>query len=83
MSWHNFVNSPDVESYLFPQSGLYLTEVNLARPAQILAPKPAYIVCKKCNSNQIWIDVQQVRSGDEGSTSFFTCHNCKAKWSAN
>ena len=36
--------------------------------------------CKKCKSNKIVSDTRQTRCGDEGTTVFATCTNCKKKW---
>lgn len=41
--------------------------------------------CKKCGSKKVHSWTAQVRSSDEGYTSFFVCANpkCKSKWSNN
>lgn len=36
--------------------------------------------CPKCGKQTINVKSLQVRSGDEGETSFFTCCNCGYKW---
>lgn len=42
-------------------------------------PNSAYI-CSKCGKQTINVKTYQVRSGDEGATSFFTCCNCGNQW---
>lgn len=42
-------------------------------------PNSAYI-CSKCGKQTINVKTFQVRSGDEGATSFFTCCNCGNQW---
>lgn len=40
----------------------------------------ATMKCFKCKSDKIYYDTKQTRSSDEGSTFFYTCLNCNAKW---
>lgn len=39
--------------------------------------------CGKCGSNRLIHRTMQVRSSDEGDTSFFTCTQCKNAWKVN
>ena len=39
------------------------------------------IDCHKCGSNKIFLFQKQVRSADEGMTTFATCSQCGSKWS--
>lgn len=36
--------------------------------------------CPRCGKQSINVKTRQVRSGDEGETSFYTCCNCGYKW---
>jgi DNA-directed RNA polymerase subunit M/transcription elongation factor TFIIS len=36
--------------------------------------------CHKCNSKRVFSYAKQVRSGDESTSIFAQCVNCKAKW---
>lgn len=38
------------------------------------------IKCKKCQSDNVYSESRQVRSGDEAMTIFYTCLNCGNKW---
>ena len=88
MSWQTFCSTVD-DSYFFTSDEIknafrqkivdFHSTQNLTRAA----PKPSYVTCRKCNSNSIWLDVKQVRSGDEGATTFAECSKCKAKWTMN
>lgn len=39
--------------------------------------------CDKCGSNRTYSYSKQVRSADEGFTTFVTCAQCNAKWRIN
>lgn len=39
--------------------------------------------CNKCGSKRVYSYSKQCRSGDEATSSFHQCLNCKAKWSYN
>ena len=39
--------------------------------------------CKSCKQMKIYIELIQIRSGDEGKTAFFECANCHNKWTVN
>lgn len=41
----------------------------------------SYINCKKCKKYQVDIKTKQVRSADEGETTFYKCRNCGYQWS--
>ena len=43
----------------------------------------SYMKCKRCGENEVDTETRQVRSGDEGATSFHTCRNCGLKWTEN
>lgn len=45
-------------------------------------PNSAYI-CPKCNQEKVFATQRQVRSADEGATSFFRCCNCGYIWQEN
>lgn len=45
-------------------------------------PNSVYI-CPKCNEKKVFATQRQVRSGDEGATSFFRCCNCGYIWQEN
>lgn len=45
-------------------------------------PNSAYI-CPRCNEEKVFATQRQVRSGDEGATSFFRCCNCGYIWQEN
>jgi DNA-directed RNA polymerase subunit M/transcription elongation factor TFIIS len=36
--------------------------------------------CNKCGSKKVYSYSKQIRSGDEGFTTFANCISCKAKW---
>lgn len=38
------------------------------------------IKCKKCQSDNIYSESRQTRSGDEAMTIFYECLNCGNKW---
>lgn len=38
------------------------------------------IKCKKCGSDNVYVESKQVRSADEAMTKFYTCLNCGNKW---
>lgn len=42
-------------------------------------------ICDKCNNTEAYFEQMQTRSGDEGSTQFYTCTNvkCGFKWKIN
>jgi len=73
-----------MDKYLFHYNtssifdSLYQKIQNQQNPSTI--PKPSYLICSKCDSNLIWIETKQVRSFDEGETSFMQCYNCNYKW---
>jgi DNA-directed RNA polymerase subunit M/transcription elongation factor TFIIS len=39
--------------------------------------------CKKCGSRRVFSYGKQVRSGDEATTTFAQCIECKSKWTEN
>lgn len=41
------------------------------------------ITCKQCQSDNIYSEAKQTRSGDEAATIFYTCLNCGNKWKTN
>ena len=45
-------------------------------------PNSAYI-CPRCSEEKVFATQRQVRSGDEGITSFFRCCNCGYIWQEN
>lgn len=38
------------------------------------------IKCKRCNQYDVVYYEKQIRSGDEGMTSFYNCLNCQNRW---
>ena len=40
----------------------------------------SYINCTKCKKYQVDIKTKQVRSADEGETTFYKCRNCGHQW---
>jgi DNA-directed RNA polymerase subunit M/transcription elongation factor TFIIS len=38
------------------------------------------VECPKCKQKNVYAITKQVRSGDEGATTFFTCLNCNNSW---
>ena len=38
------------------------------------------IKCKKCQSDNVYSESKQTRSGDEAMTILYTCLNCGNKW---
>ena len=38
------------------------------------------VKCKRCKEYQVEVTTKQVRSGDEGETTFYMCHNCGYNW---
>ena len=40
----------------------------------------SYIQCKRCKEYQVDTTTKQVRSSDEGETTFNRCRNCGYKW---
>lgn len=38
------------------------------------------IKCKKCNSERVFSYAKQTRSGDEATSVFCECVECKSKW---
>ena len=38
------------------------------------------LVCSRCHSNNTEYSCLQIRSGDEGMTTFVVCLNCKKRW---
>lgn len=89
MSWNKFCSVDDDYSFydtdMYAKYRQYLSEWydELNKNKIDAKPKPSHIFCKNCNSNEIWIDVRQIRSGDEGATTFFKCSKCKDKWTMN
>lgn len=88
-SWQRFCAQDNNDSYLYANvqlSACYrqkLCEFRACENMHRQLPKASYVQCRKCNSNLIWLDVLQVRSGDEGATTFAECSNCKFKWTMN
>lgn len=41
------------------------------------------IHCKKCKSDNVYVNSKQVRSADEATTKFYTCLDCGQKWREN
>jgi DNA-directed RNA polymerase subunit M/transcription elongation factor TFIIS len=86
MSWNNFCKS-NTDSYLKQNEEIvkkfneWVNDNKLKQ--QIRLPKPSHLICRKCKSNLIWIDVRQVRSGDEGATTFCKCSQCNYCWKMN
>ncbi|KIW01923.1 uncharacterized protein PV09_06764 [Verruconis gallopava] len=39
--------------------------------------------CEKCGAYEVRFHTLQIRSADEGSTVFYTCHKCGHKWNTN
>jgi DNA-directed RNA polymerase subunit M/transcription elongation factor TFIIS len=85
MSWDKFCATTD-DSYFFASDEIKkiykqkISDFCLARNLTKQLPKPSYVICRKCLSNKIWLDNKQVRSGDEGPTTFAQCSNCNSKW---
>lgn len=46
-------------------------------------PKASHAQCRNCGCRQIFIDVKQTRSGDEGATTVYSCTSCKRMWTQN
>lgn len=40
----------------------------------------SYVRCKRCKEYQVDTTTKQVRSGDEGETTFYRCRNCGYNW---
>lgn len=41
------------------------------------------IKCDVCHSDNVHVELKQLRSGDEAATSIYTCINCGNKWKTN
>jgi len=41
------------------------------------------ITCDVCQSDNVHVELKQLRSGDEAATSIYTCINCGNKWKTN
>lgn len=87
MSWHNFCTGPKLYNKYFQDASAFAEEIMSEHMSkkniQTQEPKPSHITCKNCGSNKIWIDVKQVRSGDEGATTFCKCFVCNKRWTMN
>lgn len=87
MSWYKFCNDSELYNGLYKDAIEYskqiFNEYNDKKNKIPLEPKPSHLQCKKCGSKKIWIDIRQVRSSDEGATTFCQCHDCKSKWTIN
>lgn len=41
------------------------------------------ITCEVCGSSNVYVELKQLRSGDEAATSIYTCIDCDNKWKTN
>jgi DNA-directed RNA polymerase subunit M/transcription elongation factor TFIIS len=40
----------------------------------------ANVKCKKCNSDNVFVEEKQLRSSDEAATKLYECLNCGNRW---
>lgn len=69
-----FWTQPLFEEYRKKQHDLFSQSIN---KIQI---KEGHYTCFKCHKRNCSFFMAQTRSGDEGMTTFITCHSCGAKW---
>ncbi len=41
------------------------------------------VKCPTCNSDNIYVETKQLRSGDEGATNIYECLVCHTRWQRN
>lgn len=52
----------------------------LQEAIQYMVKNTVGIKCKKCGSDNVWVESKQVRSSDEATSKFYTCLQCGNKW---
>jgi DNA-directed RNA polymerase subunit M/transcription elongation factor TFIIS len=62
-----FKTLEEIEDFFFPEK-------------KIEARRSTIYKCKKCRSNNIFVEQQQIRSTDEGATTIYTCRDCGNSW---
>ena len=58
----------------------FLTEKVEEGSVSSLKNQQAAIICSKCRSSNVNMQMKQTRSADEGMTLFFACVACDARW---
>jgi DNA-directed RNA polymerase subunit M/transcription elongation factor TFIIS len=55
-------------------------EIDLNNLTPTVTDFPPNIKCSKCGNKTGFMTIKQTRSGDEGSTTFYTCAKCGNQW---
>lgn len=66
----------DSEPFLPAKQRFFLETTKDIRTIKI----ESYVRCKRCKEFQVDTTTKQVRSGDEGETTFYRCRNCGYNW---
>lgn len=85
MAWQSFVTNHTPYNFCIEGSKEAFDQYNLscADEKNEKHPKASHAQCRNCGCRQIFIDVKQTRSGDEGATTVYSCTSCKRMWTQN
>ena len=73
-------NMYDTDIYQTEKNELKIRDEFISNPFTV---EEGVMQCNKCGSKKTYSQSKQVRSADEGFTTFCMCSNCGAKWRIN
>ena len=73
-------NIYDTDVYNIEKNELKMRDEFISNPFTV---EEGVMQCNKCGSKKTYSQSKQVRSADEGFTTFCMCSNCGAKWRIN
>lgn len=56
------------------------TDAFIQEKIQIRVKNTVEIICKRCHSDNVYVESRQVRSADEAMTKFYECLHCGNRW---
>lgn len=56
------------------------TDAFVQERIQTMFKNTVEIICKRCGSDNVYVESRQVRSADEAMTKFYECLHCGNRW---
>ena len=56
------------------------TDAFIQEKIQTRVKNTVEIICKRCHSDNVYVESRQVRSADEAMTKFYECLHCGNRW---